>query len=332
MTDPGDLYDALLAELQPVLVGNEDVIEGLTVALLTRGHVLLEGVPGVAKTTMATGFARASGLDISRIQLTPDILPADITGTHVYHEGTGSFELHRGPVFANVVIADEINRATPKTQSALLEAMAERQVTIEGETLSLPRPFMVVATQNPIEMEGTFELPAAQRDRFQTKLTVDLPSRAHERELLERFDADPTLGPDAIERAIDPADVREASEAVRAVHVEARVKEYVLDLVDATRTHPDVRHGASPRATITCLTAAKGRAAIHGRDYVIPDDVKALARPLLVHRLVLSTEAELSDSSAEAVVDDVLETVVPPGSEPTADERADVDLSPSPPK
>ena len=320
MSDPRDLYTDLLDELESVLVGNDHVIEGLTVALLTRGHVLLEGVPGVAKTTMAAGFARASGLDVSRIQLTPDILPADITGTHVYREETGTFELHEGPVFANVVIADEINRATPKTQSALLEAMQERQVTIEGETLELPNPFIVIATQNPIEMEGTFELPAAQRDRFQSKLTVDIPSRGLERQLLDRFDANPELGPGTIERVVDTEAIRTAREVVRRVHVEEGVKEYVLDIVDETRRHPDVRHGASPRATIAILTAAKGRAAIQGRDYVIPDDVKALVRQLLVHRLVLSTEAELSDATTELVIDDILESVAPPGSKPVEDD------------
>ncbi|UTF54837.1 AAA family ATPase [Natronosalvus rutilus] len=313
--EPAALYEALSAEMQHVLVGNDETVEHLTIALLIRGHVLLEGVPGVAKTTLANLFARVSGLDHRRIQMTPDILPADITGTHVYHETTGTFELQRGPVFANLVIADEINRATPKTQSALLEAMQERQVTIEGETLELPTPFLVVATQNPIEMEGVFELPEAQRDRFQFKLTVDIPDRAGERELIDRFDADPTLGPDHVEQVIDPAAIDAAREIVADVHVAPAVKAYILDLVAASRDHPDVTYGASPRATLAFLDGAKARAAIHGREYVIPDDVKALAEPILVHRLVLGTDAELSSVDTADVIADLLEEVEPPGAE-----------------
>ena len=314
--DPAVIADALSAEIGRVLVGNDDAIEHLTIAILTGGHLLLEGVPGVAKTTLANLFARASGLEYQRIQLTPDVLPADITGTSVYREHTGEFELKRGPIFTNLVVADEINRATPKTQSALLEAMEERRVTIEGETLSLPEPFMVVATQNPIEMEGVFNLPEAQRDRFQLKLTVDLPDRAGEREILDRFDADPSLGPADVGQVVEPGSVLAARNRVSEVHVAPPVKEYVLDVVEATREHPDVVHGASPRATIAFLNAGKARAAIRGREYAIPDDVKALARPVLAHRLVLSTDAELGDVSATDVVDDIVETVEPPGTEP----------------
>ena len=313
--DPKAVYDALSDEIKQVLVGNETAVEHLTIALLTRGHILLEGVPGVAKTTLANLFARVSGLDYRRIQMTPDILPADITGTHVYRENTGEFELQRGPVFANVVVADEINRATPKTQTALLEAMQERTVTIDGETLELPTPFMVIATQNPIEMEGTFELPEAQRDRFQFKLTIDLPDRSDERELVDRFDSDPELGPGDVEQVVETDELLAARERSRTVHVAPPVKEYILDVVGATRTHPDVAHGASPRATLAFLDAAKARAAINGREYVIPDDVKALAHSILVHRLVLSTDADLSDVSSDDVVSDVLKQVEPPGHE-----------------
>ncbi|MFC4987831.1 AAA family ATPase [Saliphagus infecundisoli] len=313
--DPQEIYDALSTEIERVLVGNREAIEHLTIALLTRGHVLLEGVPGVAKTTLANLFARTTGLEYRRIQMTPDILPADITGTHVYHETTGEFTLQRGPVFSNLVVADEINRATPKTQSALLEAMQERTVTIEGDTLELPTPFMVVATQNPIEMEGVFELPEAQRDRFQFKLTVDLPEREGERELLERFDDDPELGPDRAEQVIPVDSLVAAREQVNGVHVAPPVKEYVLDIVAATRDHPDVVYGASPRASLAFLDGAKARAAIHGRPYVIPDDVKTLAEPILIHRLVLDTDAELSDVGPEDVVADLVEGVEPPGAE-----------------
>ena len=313
--DPEAIYDLLRDEIDRVLIGNDEAVEYLTVALLTRGHLLLEGVPGIAKTTLANLFARTTGLEYNRIQMTPDILPADITGTHIYRQGTGTFELQRGPVFANLVVADEINRATPKTQSALLEAMEERRVTIEGETLSLPNPFMVVATQNPIESEGVFQLPEAQRDRFQFKLTLDLPDRADERELLDRFDDNPELGPDDVEQVIEPQKVVDARETVQAVHVAPAVKEYVLDLVAATRSHADVEHGGSPRATLAFLNGAKARAAIRGRDYAIPDDVKTMAEPVLRHRLVLSTSADLSDVDPEAIVAEIVDTVEPPGAD-----------------
>ncbi|MXV64204.1 AAA domain-containing protein [Natronorubrum sp. JWXQ-INN-674] len=314
-TTPEAAYEALRDEIGRVLIGNEPAIEHLTIALLTRGHVLLEGVPGVAKTTLANLFARVTGLDYHRIQMTPDILPADITGTHIYRENIGEFELQRGPIFANMVVADEINRATPKTQSALLEAMQERRVTIEGDTLELPTPFMVVATQNPIEMEGVFELPEAQRDRFQFKLSIDVPERDVERELLDKFDDAPDLGPEDAEQVVEVSDLLEAREIASTVHVAPPIKEYVLDLVEATRTHPDVTHGASPRATLAFLDGAKARAAIRGRDYVIPDDVKGLAEPILVHRLVLSTDADLSDVSPNEVISEVVGSVEPPGAD-----------------
>ncbi|MDG5819401.1 MoxR family ATPase [Natronococcus sp. A-GB7] len=310
--DPQTVYEKIRTETGRVLVGNEEAIEHLTIALLTRGHLLLEGVPGVAKTTIANLLARATGLDYQRIQMTPDILPADITGTQIYREPTGQFELQRGPVFSNLVVADEINRATPKTQSALLEAMQERTVTIEGQTLALPEPFMVVATQNPIEMEGVFELPEAQRDRFMFKLTIGLPDREEETELLRRFDEEPELSPATIDQAVQTEDIRGARKAVTEVHVADPVKEYVLDLVAATRDHPDVSYGVSPRASLAFLEGVKARAAIRGRKYATPADVKALTEPVLVHRLVLDTEAELSDVSPENVVEEILDTVTVP--------------------
>jgi len=312
MTDPAAAYESLREEISTVLVGNDDLIEHLTIALLVRGHVLLEGVPGIAKTTAANAFANATGLDHRRIQMTPDILPADITGTHVYREATGEFSLQRGPVFSNLVVADEINRATPKTQSALLEAMEEETVTIEGDTLSLPSPFMVIATQNPIEMEGTFELPEAQRDRFDFKLIVDLPDREHERELIDRFDDDVTLSADDVSRVLDADVIHELREQVAAVHVSEAVKEYVLDIVGAIRASDEVELGASPRASIAFVNAGKARAAIHGREYVTSEDVKALARPILRHRLVLSTEADLSERSRDDVVSETLSSVTAP--------------------
>ena len=315
MTEPAALYEAIREEAGSVLIGNDHVVEGLTVAMLTRGHVLLEGVPGVAKTTVANLFAISTGLNYNRVQMTPDILPADITGTYVYREQSGEFELRRGPVFANVVVADEINRATAKTQSALLEAMQERHVTIEGETLELPDPFIVVATQNPIEMEGTFELPEAQRDRFQMKLIAGLPDRDDETELLRRFDADPDLGPSRAERVVTAEEIREAQERVADTYVAQAVQEYILDLVEATRTSSHVEYGASPRASIAFLNTAKARAAIQDRAYVIPSDVKSLAEPILSHRLVLSTDAELSDLETGAVVEEIIDSIEPPSRE-----------------
>lgn len=312
MSDPGGLYAAIRDEMERVLIGNEDVIEGLTVALLSDGHVLLEGVPGIAKTTAAAVFARASGLDYSRVQMTPDVLPADITGTQVYREPTGTFETRKGPIFANVVLADEINRATPKTQSALLEAMAERNVTIEGESHQLPSPFLLVATQNPIEMVGTFALPEAQRDRFQQKLTMGIPDHDDERTLLDRVDDSPDLGTQTVEQVVDGDDILSAREAVDDVYVDDEVKGYIVDVVAATRDHGSVEHGASPRASLAFLQAGKARAAIHGREYVIPDDVKALAGSILVHRLVLQTDAEIGGVDPASVVDEVLSSVSAP--------------------
>ncbi|WP_336362018.1 AAA family ATPase [Halalkalicoccus salilacus] len=322
MTEPAAIYESLREEMQTVLIGNDPIIEQLTVALLSGGHVLLEGVPGVAKTTMANLFARASGLNYGRIQMTPDVLPADVTGTHIYQEQSGEFTLQRGPIFANVVVADEINRATPKTQSALLEAMQEQSVTIEGETLDLPEPFIVLATQNPIEMEGTFELPEAQRDRFLFKLTVDLPNREEESKLLDRFDTSPDLGPATVTQVVTPTEILDAREFVANVHVDERVKNYILDIVETTRTHADIAHGTSPRASLALLDAAKARAAIHGRDYVIPDDVKTLVRPTFVHRLVMSTDAELSGVTAAEALEEIMTTVQPPGSDPEAEQES----------
>ena len=325
MSNPEELHDTVAAEVSRVLVGQDRLVRQLTIALLTDGHILLEGVPGVAKTTLANVFARATGLNYNRLQMTPDILPADITGTTVYRQNTGEFELQRGPVFANIVVADEINRATPKAQSALLEAMEERHVSIEGETLALPDPFMIIATQNPFEMDGTFELPEAQRDRFRLKLTVTVPDRADEREMVDRFDDTPGLGPDTVEQVVDPADLRTARAAVSDVHVSEDVREYILDLVEATRSHDHVEHGASPRASLTFLHTAKARAALAGRDYVIPGDVKTLAEPILVHRLLLSTDARLGDVTPAAIVADVRESVPTPSARTSDDAHVSAD-------
>jgi MoxR-like ATPase len=318
MHDAAETYRAVREEMESVLVGVPDVIERLTIALFTRGHVLLEGPPGVAKTTAATLLARASDLDSRRIQFTPDVRPADVTGTHVYREATGEFELRRGPVFTNVLIADEVNRGSPQTQSALLEAMEEGHVTIEGETIPVPSPFMVVATRNPIETVGTFDLPVAQRDRFQLRLVIDVPDRDTGRALLDRRDENPRFDVEGPQQVVTADELRAAREAVASVYVDGAVKEYVLDLVEGTREHPRVEHGASPRATFAFLDGAKAAAAIDGREFVTPDDVRTLGRPVLSHRLVLDADAELSDLDASDVVDDVLATVDVPDGETDA--------------
>jgi MoxR-like ATPase len=314
--DPAAVYEAVNDAISEVLIDQNSLVTGISVALLTGGHVLIEGVPGVGKTLGAQSFARATGLNYGRIQMTPDVLPADITGTHVYRETTGEFELQEGPVFTNVVVADEINRATPKTQSALLEAMQENTVTIDGETRPLPTPFLVIATQNPIEYEGTFPLPEAQRDRFQLKLTVEPPDRDGEMKLLDRFDTTPELGADDITQVVETTDLLAARETVADVYVSTPVKSYILDLIAATRTSDELAHGASPRAALSVLDVAKAQAALNGRDYVIPDDVKSFATMVLSHRLVLGTSAELSDRNTRAILTDILEeTPVPSASE-----------------
>ena len=296
VSDPAVLYDRVQDAVDEVVIGNDGVIEGLTIALLTRGHVLLEGVPGVAKTTVANAFSRALGMEYTRIQMTPDLLPTDITGTHVYREATGQFELRKGPLFGNVVLADEINRATPKTQSALLEAMEERQVTIEGETLA-------------------FELPAAQRDRFALKYVVELPDRDTEAAILQRFDAEPELGPDAVEAVVTAADVLATRRTVSEVHVAEPIVEYILDIVRETRATDRIEHGGSPRASLVFLTAAKARAAIRGRGYVLPDDIKALAKPVLSHRIVRHTDARMANQPTATILEDLVGSLPVPDSE-----------------
>jgi MoxR-like ATPase len=309
---PAELYDTLHDEITRVLVGNETVVERTLYALLTNGHILLEGVPGIAKTLTAESFARASGLTFNRIQMTPDVLPADVTGTTIYREATGDFEVQRGPIFGNIVVADEINRATPKTQSALLEAMGEQQVTIENSTYGLPELFLVIATQNPIEMEGVYELPEAQRDRFQFKLQLSYPNADDERAILDRFDADPDLTPASIEQVVTTSEIKSARHTVEDTFVADPVKNYLLDIVTATRDNTETEIGASPRAALDLLDATKAHAAVNGRSYVIPDDVKHLASDVLAHRLVLNTDAELSDRTAPDIIETVLDSVETP--------------------
>ena len=314
MTDAEQIFDSLRNEVKTVLVGNDEILEMMTISLLTRGHILLEGVPGVAKTTIAKGFAQATGLDSKRIQMTPDLLPADITGTHIFRESVNEFELQRGPIFTNVLVVDEINRATPKTQSALLEAMQEGTVTIEGETQSLPDPFLVIATQNPIEMEGTYELPEAQRDRFQLKSNMELPNKENELKLLHRFDQESTLDPTDIEQVVTLDSILSARDSASETYVSEPITEYIRRIIKATRDHNNLSYGGSPRATLSLQRVAKAKAAIEGREYVIPDDVKQMSIPVLIHRLILSSDAQLSNISTTDIIDEIIMDVSPPSS------------------
>jgi MoxR-like ATPase len=295
----------VIDQVNAVYVGPSDIAELLLVTLLARGHVLLEGVPGVAKTTLVKAFAATLGCEFRRIQFTPDLLPADITGTYVLSPRDGTFLLREGPIFANVVLGDEINRAPAKTQSALLEAMQEQQVTIEGDTRALPTPFIVLATQNPVEQAGTYPLPEAQIDRFLMRLLIGYPSERDERGILRRF-----MGEQPRPRhVLTPQEILELQGLVETVHVEDEVLEYVVKISGFTRQHARLFLGASPRASLALVQAARARALVGGRGYVIPDDIKSLAVPVLAHRLVLTPEAEMEGTQREAIVRQALEQV-----------------------
>ena len=312
MSNPAELYEAIQDEVSNVFLGHEEVIEGLTIAMLTNGHVLLEGVPGIAKTTAAKSFAQVSGLNHARIQMTSDILPTDITGTTVFRQKQETFEIRKGPIFANLVLVDEINRATPKAQSALLEAMEEETVTIEDETLELPSPFLVIATQNPIERDGTFPLPAAQRDRFQMKLTMEIPERQVELDVMERFDERESLDADTLTPVTLVKEIQDARETVKSVHVTPEINQYILDITAATREHAGIEHGVSTRGALALRQTAKGLAAINTRHYVIPDDIKQLAEPTLEHRLVLTADTEISGTEPRVIIEEIVESVEAP--------------------
>lgn len=301
----------VLAEVERAIVGKRQLLLKIMAAVLAGGHVLLEDYPGLAKTLMAKSFATALGLDFKRIQFTPDLLPSDITGGYVYDRSQNRFELRRGPIFANLILADEINRASPKTQSALLEAMQEQQVTLEGETMALPQPFIVIATQNPIEYEGTFALPEAQLDRFLVKLAIGYPSPEEEVEILRR----------RRERGRDEAGLRRVSDAgellnlarhIESVHLHADLERYIVALVSATRQHNHVEVGASPRGSLALFKLARVQAALAGRDYVLPDDVKTFAVAALIHRLILKPDLWLRRRAAQEVVEGILRTVAVP--------------------
>jgi len=295
----------VVQEIQRTYVGPRQISELLLISLLARGHVLLEGVPGVAKTTLVKAFAGTLGCQFRRIQFTPDLLPADITGTYVLSPRTGEFQLREGPLFANIVLGDEINRAPAKTQSALLEAMQEHQVTIEGDTRPLPQPFIVLATQNPVEQAGTYPLPEAQIDRFLMRLLIGYPDPKDELHVLMRH-MDPVSPP---RQVLDPQEILQLQNLVHGVHIENELLEYIVRLSQFTRQHTRVYLGASPRASLALVQAARARALSNGRPFVIPDDIKALAIPVLAHRLVLTPEAEMEGVARESIVQNALEQV-----------------------
>ncbi|CAG0991209.1 hypothetical protein ANRL4_02483 [Anaerolineae bacterium] len=293
-----------------VIVGKADVIDLALVALLCEGHILFEDIPGIGKTTLAKALARSLGCAFRRIQFTPDLLPSDVTGLSVYNQKTQEFEYRAGPIMAQIVLADEINRATPRTQSALLEAMQERQITVDGATKMLPRPFLVLATQNPIELEGTFPLPEAQVDRFFMKLELGYPSEDEESAMLLRFERDDPL--EHLQAVVDADAIRAMQTTIRTVRVEASVREYVIAIVRATRGHSSVELGASPRGSLYLYHAAQAFAALHGRDFVLPDDVKYLAPFVLTHRLIISAQTRLRGRDAAGVVREVVASVPAP--------------------
>ncbi len=315
MMTAAEWYARFRAEVAKAIVGQDEAVRLCALAVLVPGHLLLEGVPGVAKTLLAKAIARLLSLQYGRIQFTPDLMPADIVGTAVYDLETRSFRVRHGPVFTNVLLADEINRAPAKVQAALLEAMEERGVSLEGQQLPLPQPFLVLATQNPIEYEGTYPLPEAQQDRFLFKVAMDYPTPEQELEILRRWNAGIELRDPAragVVPVLDAAAINTCQDEIRRVVVDEKVQRYIIELAVATRQSPELALGASPRAEVLLLLASKAAAAFEGRDFVTPDDVKALLRPSFRHRLILRPEAEVAGQTADSVLDQVVARVTPP--------------------
>jgi len=305
----------IVGELRKTIVGQDSVIEQILVALFAEGHALLEGVPGTAKTLLIKTLSQIIGARFSRIQFTPDLMPSDITGTNVFNMQTTQFSLRHGPIFTDILLADEINRTPPKTQAALLEAMEERQATIDGERYPLSPIFTVLATENPIEYEGTYPLPEAQLDRFLIKVLIDYPGADEEAEIVARWDAgfnSHHLEQIDIQTLQDPATVQHCRNEIRQMRMEPGVQKYVVEIVRRSRTHPNILYGASPRASVALLLCSKALAAIRGRDFVTPDDIRDIAPPVLRHRLALRAEAELDGATSDAVISDILKTVEVP--------------------
>ena len=309
--DAGETCQQVVNQVRKVIVGKEQVLEKVMLAVLANSHILFEDYPGLAKTLMARSFAMSMGCEFSRIQFTPDLLPADITGTYIYNVKTLDFELRRGPVFTNILLADEINRAPPKTQAALLEAMQERQTTLDGRTHPIKDPFIVIATQNPIEYEGVYPLPEAQLDRFLLRLQLGYPNRTEEVEILkrrmERAQEDVLLQP-----AANGETILALQKTVERIHVDDDVLGYVTDIVQATRVQRQIEVGASPRGSLAIFKLARARAVFHGRDYVIPDDVKEVAGPALVHRMIMKAESWVKGVDPRQIVDEILKTIPVP--------------------
>ena len=303
--------DRIVENVGQVIIGKDPAIRLAMVALLSRGHILVEDVPGVGKTMLARSVAITTGCDFKRVQFTPDLLPSDVTGASVYNQQIGQFEYRPGPIMAQVVLADEINRATPKTQSALLEAMGEQQVTVEGVTHTLPSPFMVIATQNPIEYEGTFPLPEAQLDRFFMRISLGYPEPSEEVSIMDGREATDPI--DLLQSSSAPADIIALQQYTDSIYIDELIKQYIVDIANATRSHPDTTLGVSPRASINLMKGAKAFAMLQGRDYVIPDDVKAIAVPVMSHRVLLSPSARMRGVNQSTIVSEALENVNVPG-------------------
>ena len=315
MSDVQALANRLIENVERVIVGKRPAVELIVLGLLCQGHILIEDVPGVGKTVLARALARSVGCEFQRIQFTPDMLPSDVTGVSVFNQKTVEFEFRPGPIHAQIVLADEINRATPKTQSALLEAMEERQVTVDGTTYELKLPFMVLATQNPIEYEGTFPLPEAQLDRFMIRIRLGYPNKEQEIEILDRQRYSHPLKD--LAQVLSVEELLAAQQAIKDVYLDPLVKEYVVDLVRETREHGDVYLGSSSRGALAIYRLCQARAAYLGRDYVLPDDVKALAVAALAHRIIVGPAARIKDVSQDAIVTDILDKVAVPGAQPT---------------
>jgi MoxR-like ATPase len=315
MTKIQETGDKVISNVERVIVGKHHEVRLALVALLCRGHVLIEDVPGTGKTVLAKAIAKSLGCTFRRIQFTPDLLPSDVSGLSIYNQKTQEFEFRPGPIMSQVVLADEINRATPKTQSALLECMEEHQATIDGTTYQMPDPFLVIATQNPIEYEGTFALPEAQLDRFMIRLRLGYPQPIEEIVILDEQKRSHPL--EELEEVLNVEDLRDMQAAVREIYVDSSVSDYIVRLVNSTRNHPDVYLGASPRGSIALYRAGQALAGLLGRDYVIPDDVKALAEPALAHRLIIKTSSSIHDVQAGQVIRELLDTTPIDGIRPT---------------